>query len=415
MYNNKVLKFIISGSTTSAGRSSLKEGVESTSVQPSSNGDGISTAISTGQNGGSIMSAPSPTPAPPSAASNPGQQQQQLYQQQQAAMAAAGLFRLGSAAAGFPGVVPPHHLPSFMASLQAVAGVPLHHHLPAGGMLGMPGSLGPFNFPSMSPQHQTAFINWSKLAQAAALGVAVHDVGLGSILTPGGGHHHHQQQHSPDSSSSGGHNKKKNLGYTAGLIVKDTSSINNKTKAAKTVKAQVARRNAKNKALLMDDVTAGSGMDGKPLIIEPPLMVSPVGTSSPPSVNGSSGGSSTGGHHNKSSSSRSSSVMAPTAGSDGLKSSNGGDVSVNGGKVFSCSICHRTFGYKHVLQNHERTHTGEKPFECKQCGKRFTRDHHLKTHMRLHTGEKPYNCTHCDRQFVQVRIIIPPSLSFQHH
>ena len=69
---------------------------------------------------------------------------------------------------------------------------------------------------------------------------------------------------------------------------------------------------------------------------------------------------------------------------------------------FVCPICERSFGYKHVLQNHERTHTGEKPFECKECKKRFTRDHHLKTHMRLHTGEKPYNCHHCDRQFVQV-------------
>ncbi|XP_076351532.1 uncharacterized protein LOC143247400 [Tachypleus tridentatus] len=71
-------------------------------------------------------------------------------------------------------------------------------------------------------------------------------------------------------------------------------------------------------------------------------------------------------------------------------------------KVFVCSVCNRCFGYKHVLQNHERTHTGEKPFECKECHKRFTRDHHLKTHMRLHTGEKPYHCTHCERQFVQV-------------
>ncbi|XP_040571355.1 uncharacterized protein [Lepeophtheirus salmonis] len=71
-------------------------------------------------------------------------------------------------------------------------------------------------------------------------------------------------------------------------------------------------------------------------------------------------------------------------------------------KVFTCKICERSFGYKHVLQNHERTHTGEKPFACKVCSKRFTRDHHLKTHMRLHTGEKPYSCTHCDRQFVQV-------------
>lgn len=71
-------------------------------------------------------------------------------------------------------------------------------------------------------------------------------------------------------------------------------------------------------------------------------------------------------------------------------------------KVFTCKICNRSFGYKHVLQNHERTHTGEKPFACPECNKRFTRDHHLKTHMRLHTGEKPYHCNHCDRQFVQV-------------
>lgn len=42
----------------------------------------------------------------------------------------------------------------------------------------------------------------------------------------------------------------------------------------------------------------------------------------------------------------------------------------NRDKVFTCPICHRSFGYKHVLQNHERTHTGEKPFECKECHKR---------------------------------------------
>ncbi|XP_029173468.1 protein krueppel-like isoform X2 [Nylanderia fulva] len=69
---------------------------------------------------------------------------------------------------------------------------------------------------------------------------------------------------------------------------------------------------------------------------------------------------------------------------------------------FVCNVCKRGFGYKHVLQNHERTHTGEKPFQCPVCRKRFTRDHHLKTHMRLHTGEKPYCCKFCQRRFVQV-------------
>lgn len=39
-------------------------------------------------------------------------------------------------------------------------------------------------------------------------------------------------------------------------------------------------------------------------------------------------------------------------------------------KVFTCGVCSRSFGYKHVLQNHERTHTGEKPFKCPECHKR---------------------------------------------
>ncbi|CAG9859417.1 unnamed protein product [Phyllotreta striolata] len=88
------------------------------------------------------------------------------------------------------------------------------------------------------------------------------------------------------------------------------------------------------------------------------------------------------------------SSVSPPSGSDAKD--------LNRDKQFTCGVCNRSFGYKHVLQNHERTHTGEKPFECPECHKRFTRDHHLKTHMRLHTGERPYHCEHCDRQFVQV-------------
>lgn len=127
-------------------------------------------------------------------------------------------------------------------------------------------------------------------------------------------------------------------------------------------------------------------------LISPPMEMSmnvgdfysPAGPISPPS-SGSSPNSALD-HHN-----RSDTTIATSATKDTTRD-----------KSFTCKICSRSFGYKHVLQNHERTHTGEKPFECPECHKRFTRDHHLKTHMRLHTGEKPYHCSHCDRQFVQV-------------
>lgn len=71
-------------------------------------------------------------------------------------------------------------------------------------------------------------------------------------------------------------------------------------------------------------------------------------------------------------------------------------------KKYPCDLCDKSFDYKHVLQNHNRTHTGEKPYQCPQCHKRFTRDHHLKTHIRLHTGEKPFGCAVCHKRFVQV-------------
>lgn len=117
-----------------------------------------------------------------------------------------------------------------------------------------------------------------------------------------------------------------------------------------------------------------------------PEMTSPTGGPISPPTSGASPQST--GSMDHSASSAASLLLAKDAGSRD--------------KQFTCKICSRSFGYKHVLQNHERTHTGEKPFECPECKKRFTRDHHLKTHMRLHTGEKPYHCDHCDRHFVQV-------------
>lgn len=60
---------------------------------------------------------------------------------------------------------------------------------------------------------------------------------------------------------------------------------------------------------------------------------------------------------------------APPATTTTTTSSSGGG---GGGrdKTFTCQTCNRSFGYKHVLQNHERTHTGEKPFKCPECNKR---------------------------------------------
>ena len=59
-------------------------------------------------------------------------------------------------------------------------------------------------------------------------------------------------------------------------------------------------------------------------------------------------------------------------------------------KGYTCKTCNRSFGYKHVLRNHELIHTGEKPYKCKICHNRFARGHHLKTHMIQHTGERPF-------------------------
>ena len=49
---------------------------------------------------------------------------------------------------------------------------------------------------------------------------------------------------------------------------------------------------------------------------------------------------------------------------------------------FKCHICLKSFKYKHVLDNHERTHTGEKPFKCDICDASFTQKSDLIKHTR---------------------------------
>ena len=57
-------------------------------------------------------------------------------------------------------------------------------------------------------------------------------------------------------------------------------------------------------------------------------------------------------------------------------------------KVFTCGVCRRSFGYKHVLQNHERTHTGEKPFECPECHKRWEYFYVISNLKKTHTSDQ---------------------------
>lgn len=62
------------------------------------------------------------------------------------------------------------------------------------------------------------------------------------------------------------------------------------------------------------------------------------------------------------------SISPPTSSSSPQSSNNSGEFASSSSrdptkdKVFTCKICNRSFGYKHVLQNHERTHTGEVNF-----------------------------------------------------
>ena len=51
-------------------------------------------------------------------------------------------------------------------------------------------------------------------------------------------------------------------------------------------------------------------------------------------------------------------------------------------KPFLCSVCHKGFPLKSVLERHFIIHTGEKPFKCERCGHGFARSSHLNRHMR---------------------------------
>ncbi|OCT73623.1 uncharacterized protein znf605.S [Xenopus laevis] len=68
---------------------------------------------------------------------------------------------------------------------------------------------------------------------------------------------------------------------------------------------------------------------------------------------------------------------------------------------FQCSECGQNFPYKHLLDNHMQTHTGDRPYVCSDCDKCFAKINHLTIHKRVHTGVRPHVCSVCQRSFRQ--------------
>jgi uncharacterized Zn-finger protein len=48
---------------------------------------------------------------------------------------------------------------------------------------------------------------------------------------------------------------------------------------------------------------------------------------------------------------------------------------------------------------HITVHTGEKLYSCTLCPKSFAHLAYLKTPSRIHTGEKPFTCSSCEKSF----------------
>lgn len=75
-------------------------------------------------------------------------------------------------------------------------------------------------------------------------------------------------------------------------------------------------------------------------------------------------------------------------------------------KLFSCSLCNKSFSTKGYLETHIRFHNKERAFSCYLCWKAFVTkndEKHLKKHLLTHTREKPYSCRVCGKSYQEKR------------
>ena len=63
--------------------------------------------------------------------------------------------------------------------------------------------------------------------------------------------------------------------------------------------------------------------------------------------------------------------------------------SQNMGKLYTCSVCCKTYEYKHTLQRHAKTKhadSGDCKYECYMCEKTFNRKNILNKHLKIEHG-----------------------------
>lgn len=71
-------------------------------------------------------------------------------------------------------------------------------------------------------------------------------------------------------------------------------------------------------------------------------------------------------------------------------------------KMYSCTICDRSYNSKPTLKYHILTHSKrQRHFKCSHCEKLFLSKSTLNIHLRIHLEARPYSCPKCTMSFRQ--------------